>query len=433
MVENKVPSPLELAFANDLLDKIENDELNSVHMIQQCEELPLTSRHIRRESCKDPILKIVYHNTLYGWMEKPSNAELLPFYLRKEEITVEQGILLLGTRVIIPRKFRANMKKELHLGHMGVVKMKSLARNFIWWPGMDREIEEIARSCKECETNKHTPKSESVHRWESAPTPWYRIHMDFAGPFMDNMFLIIVESYSKWPEIIAMNSTTTQNTIKVLREIFSRYGIPEQGVTDNGPQFVSNEMKFFFKSNGIQHLKSAAYYSATNGLAERFVQTLKRSLRSMKNKGLNKSLANFLFTYRSVPQSSTKEAPAVLFLKRMPKSRWNLLRPNFESRAKLGKKTFPEFELRSKYVIDRGKDSCFTQLFISYQTLGIIMLLNIHFLHSHLDFFPDVLGAVSDEYGERFQQDISSMKERYQGWVERALNCPRLISSVLLA
>ncbi|UYV71037.1 hypothetical protein LAZ67_8001495 [Cordylochernes scorpioides] len=69
----------------------------------------------------------------------------------------------------------------------------------------------------------------------------------------------------------------------------------------------------------------------------------------MKNEGLNKSLANFLFTYRSVPQSSTKEAPAVLFLKKMPKSRWNLLRPNFESKAKLGKKTFPEFELVEVY------------------------------------------------------------------------------------
>ncbi|UYV82228.1 K02A2.6-like [Cordylochernes scorpioides] len=126
-------------------------------------------------------------------MEKPSNAELLPLYLRKEEITLEQGILLFEKRVIIPRKFRENMKKELHLVHMGVVKMKSLTRNFIWWSGMDGEIEEIARSCKECEFNEHTPKSESVHRWESAPTPWYRIHMDFAGPFMNNMFLI----YSK--------------------------------------------------------------------------------------------------------------------------------------------------------------------------------------------------------------------------------------------
>ncbi|UYV69110.1 K02A2.6-like [Cordylochernes scorpioides] len=102
---------------------------------------------------------------------------------------------------------------------------------------------------------------------------------------------------------------------------------------------------------GIQHLKSAPYYPATNGLAERFVQTSKIYLRSINNEGLNKSLANFLFTYRSVQQSSTKEAPAVLFLKRMPKSRWNLLRPKFESKAKLGKKTFPEFEVSEDALV----------------------------------------------------------------------------------
>ncbi|UYV79997.1 K02A2.6-like [Cordylochernes scorpioides] len=199
-------------------EEMEEDAVNTVHMIKQCEELPLTSSHIRRESCKDSILKIVYQNTLYGRKDKPSNTELLSFYLRREELTVEQGILLLGTRVVIPRKFRAKIKAELHQGHLGVVKMKALARNFIWWPGIDREIEEITRVCRECNINSHTLKQESVHRWESAPTPWYRVHLDFAGPFMNKMFLIVIDSYSKWPEVIIMNSTTAGNTIRVLRD-----------------------------------------------------------------------------------------------------------------------------------------------------------------------------------------------------------------------
>ncbi|UYV72403.1 K02A2.6-like [Cordylochernes scorpioides] len=325
-------------------EEMEEDAVNTVHMIKQCEELPLTSSHIRRESCKDSILKIVYQNTLYGWKDKPSNTELLSFYLRREELTVEQGILLLGTRVVIPRKFRAKIKAELHQGHLGVVKMKALARNFIWWPGIDREIEEITRVCRECNINNHTLKQESVHRWESAPTPWYRIHLDFAGPFMNRMFLIVIDSYSKWPEVIIMNSTTTGNTIRVLRDLFSRYGIPDQVVTDNGPQFVSEEMKYFFKSNGVHHLRSAPYFPATNGLAERFVQTLKRGLKNMRNEELNKSLANFLFTYRTVPHSSTREAPVVLFLKRMLKCKWNLLKPKVEVKPGFKKGYSPDFE-----------------------------------------------------------------------------------------
>ncbi|UYV73598.1 K02A2.6-like [Cordylochernes scorpioides] len=289
-------------------EEMEEDAVNTVHMIKQCEELPLTSRHIR------------------------------------EELTVVQGILLLGTRVVIPRKFRAKIKTELHQGHLGVVKIKALARNFIWWPGIDREIEEITRVCRECNINNHTLKQESVHRWESAPTPWYRVHLDFAGPFMNKMFLIVIDSYSKWPEVIIMNSTTAGSTIRVLRDLFSRYGIPDQVVMDNGPQFVSKEMKYFLKSNGVYHLRSAPYFPATNGLAERFVQTLKRSLKNMRNEELNKSLAIFLFTYRTVPHSSTREAPAVLFLKRMLKSRWNLLKPKLEVKPGFKKGYSPDFE-----------------------------------------------------------------------------------------
>ncbi|UYV60233.1 K02A2.6-like [Cordylochernes scorpioides] len=150
--------------------------------------------------------------------------------------------------------------------------------------------------------------------------------------------------YSKWPEVIIMNSTTAGNTIRVLRDLFSRYGIPDQVVTDNGPQFVSEEMKYFFKSNGVHHLRSAPYFPATNGLAERFVQTLKRGLKNMRNEELNKSLANFLFTYRTVPHSSTREAPAVLFLKRMLKCKWNLLKPKLEVKPGFKKGYSPDFE-----------------------------------------------------------------------------------------
>ncbi|UYV73597.1 K02A2.6-like [Cordylochernes scorpioides] len=94
-------------------------------------------------------------------------------------------------------------------------------------------------------------------------------------------------------------------------------------------RYVSEEMKYFFKSNGVYHLRSAPYFPATNGLAERFVQTLKRSLKNMRNEELNKSLANFLFTYRTVPHSSTREAPAVLFLKRMLKTKLEV-KPGFK-------------------------------------------------------------------------------------------------------
>lgn len=94
------------------------------------------------------------------------------------------------------------------------------------------------------------------------------------------MLLVCVDAHSKWPEVAIMESTTTTKTIEKLGEIFSRFGSPVQLVSDNGPQLVSQEMTTFLQANGIQHIRSAPFHLATNGLAERFVQTLKKALKT---------------------------------------------------------------------------------------------------------------------------------------------------------
>ncbi len=93
------------------------------------------------------------------------------------------------------------------------------------------------------------------------------------------MFLVAVDAYSKWPEVFLMKSTTVSKTIEHLRQMFAMYGLPEQVVSDNGPQFTSEEFAEFLKQNGVKHITSAPYHPSTNGLAERFVQSLKQALR----------------------------------------------------------------------------------------------------------------------------------------------------------
>lgn len=154
-----------------------------------------------------------------------------------------------------------------------------------------------------------------VHPWEWPSAPWQRIHIVFAGPLLNKNFLIMVDANSKWPEVFPMKKITSFKTIEILRTVFARNGIPEQIVSDNGPQFTSHEFDEFIRKNGIKHFKSAPYHPATNGLAERFVQTFKRSLESMRNQemSLNKKIANFLILYRNAPHSVTNETPAKLF------------------------------------------------------------------------------------------------------------------------
>ena len=115
------------------------------------------------------------------------------------------------------------------------------------------------------------------------------------------MFLVVVDAHSKWPEVIPVSSTTTSKTIEVLCDLFATFGIPEQIVSNNSPQFASEEFQAFIKSNGICHITSAPYYPATNGLAERIVQTFKQVLRAMfqSSKPVKEKLVKFLIAYRS--------------------------------------------------------------------------------------------------------------------------------------
>ena len=113
-----------------------------------------------------------------------------------------------------------------------------------------------------------------------------------------------------------MKSTTTERTTEVLRYIFARNGLPEHLVSDNGPQFVSEQFEQFMRYNDIRHTTSAPYHPRTNGLAEIVVQTLKQALRASRSSdsSILTRLSNFLIAYRSTPQSTTNESPAKLFM-----------------------------------------------------------------------------------------------------------------------
>ena len=120
------------------------------------------------------------------------------------------------------------------------------------------------------------------------------------------MWLIVVDTYSKWPEVIQMRTVTAQRTIQELRLIFARFGLPEQIIPDNRPQFISDEFKLFVKSNGINHNRVAPYHPCSNGAAKRFLQTFKMAMKKMgEERGdLNKKLANFLTMNRKMPQAT---------------------------------------------------------------------------------------------------------------------------------
>ena len=142
---------------------------------------------------------------------------------------------------------------------------------------------------------------------------------------MGNMFLIIVDSHSKWLEVEVMSSITSEATIEKLQVLFARYGIPQQLVSDNGLQFTSQEFTKFMKRNGIKHTLVAPYHPRSKGQAERLVQTFKQFFKAEGRDSIKQSLARFLFSYRTTPNSTTGQTPAELFLNRRVRTRLDLI------------------------------------------------------------------------------------------------------------
>ena len=149
--------------------------------------------------------------------------------------------------------------------------------------------------------------------------PKVKIHMDpEARP---------VDAHSKWIEAFPMNTSTSSATIEKLIIAFATHGLPEIVVTDNGSHFVSREFEDFLKQNGICHIRTAPYQPASNGMAERAVQTFKVGMKKMNEGSVETCISQFLTRYRITPQTSTGVSLAELLLGRKPRSRLDLVYP----------------------------------------------------------------------------------------------------------
>ena len=312
----------------------EKDSVDSIFNMGQIQSLPVTASDIQKATRSDRTLSKVFQHVRGGW-PKEVQKELEPYKSRQDEIVLEGGCLMWGIRVIIPEHLQQKVLQSLHANHPGISRMKAVARSYFWWSGLDEAIERTAKSCPACQAVKSSPPAAPLHPWVWPDAPWKRVHIDFAGPFLGKMFLIAVDAHSKWPEVVMMSSTTSQLTIDVLRSLFSRYGLPEQLVSDNGPQFTSEEFAQFTKMNGIKHILCAPYHPSSNGLAERFVQTFKRAMKASAEEpgSLNQRLNQFLFTYRSCPHATTNVSPSELFLGRTLRTRFDLLKPDLKSKV----------------------------------------------------------------------------------------------------
>lgn len=285
----------------------------------QMEAAKLSPEVVAKETEADSDLR-----TLFDALGKKNRGEVKRYGgVPVEEFYLQRGCIFRGHRVVVPHSLRSAVLNELHAAHFGAAKMKSLARMYVWWSGIDREISEVTRSCLECIRYARNPPKARVHEWEPPKGPWQRVHLDYAGPFLGNYFLVAVDAFTKWVEVRRTKSMNAHTTISVYRDMCATFGLPLTTVTDNGPAFISAEFEKFLEKNYIHHVKTAPYHPASNGQAERYVQTFKSSLKKMSERSgdQDRNLQLFLLTYRMTPHETTGESPYSMMFGRPMRTR----------------------------------------------------------------------------------------------------------------
>ena len=313
------------------------ESIFSIHYLG--DDMPLLdSVSIAKHTKRDPLLSRVLYQVTEGWSEVLGQKrdtvgckdELIkPYFERRSQLSVDMGCVLWGSRVCIPSKLQAEILRLLHSTHMGMVSMKALARSFVWWPGLDGSIESVVRQCTVCQLNQSKPAKAVPHPWVKATKPWERIHLDFCGPIFGSMWMVVIDSYSKWIEIVRMTSTRSSAVIQKLKQLFSRWGLPVVLVSDNGPQLKSEEMEKFTKNNGINHIFIPAYHPASNGQVESICGKFKRAMKRMQmtKQDLMGNLASWLLLYRNTVHPATGREPSVAMLGYRTRCAFSLLHP----------------------------------------------------------------------------------------------------------
>lgn len=237
----------------------------------------------------------------------------------QSELCFYEGILLRGTRIVIPTKLRARVLDAAHEGHPGIVAMKARLRTKVWWPKYDRDAEKRVKSCTGCTLVSAPNPPNPLKRRELPLEPWVDIAIDLMGPLPSGHYLLVVIDYfSRYKEIVACRQIISSDIISHLSEIFCRVGNPASITADNGKQFCSEEFKTFCARRNITLFNTIPYWPQQNGEVERQNRDILKRLKiaQIENKDWRVSLRDYMTMYSSTPHSVTGKTPGELFFNR---------------------------------------------------------------------------------------------------------------------
>ena len=285
-----------LHFQESLVNEVEELQ-DGIHWNDEC---GIEWRQLQRESMVDKLtmeLKRRIRDDNWSQCTPVENQ----YKKNATALSVVDGILILGTRPVVPRMIRSKVIETAHRSHFGMSTTKLLLKRNVWWPGMDRDVENYIRNCSGCAMKPKANIESQLHRWDRVKEPFERIHIDWAYvPSIGNI-LIIVDAMTGWVEAMRCQDRSSEAVMQILRAIFARFGVPVSIVTDNAKEFISEEVMTWIHKIGARAIQCPQYHPQSNGLAERMVQTIKRAIKiwSIEKGDFHGFLQKILLTYRS--------------------------------------------------------------------------------------------------------------------------------------
>ncbi|CAC5394823.1 unnamed protein product [Mytilus coruscus] len=309
---------------------ITTDEIESINMV---DELPISEERISelQEHTKNDLqmqeLKEVIRE---GWpinkWNVPSSVSI--YFDIRDQLTLQNGLLFKGERVIIPISLRTDMIKKIHSSHIGIEGCLRRARESLYWPGMNAEEKDFIQRCETCRTFERKQQKETLISHEIPSRLWSKVGINLMT-FQSKNYLVTVDYYSNYCEVDYLEDTLALTVIRKLRAQFARHGIPDVCFTDNGPQFDCGEFRKFSRLWEFKHDTSFPLYSQSNGKVEQAVQTVKRLMKKSKFDKKDPYLA--FLDFRNTPTEGFDNSPAEKLMNRKTRTllptKESLLRP----------------------------------------------------------------------------------------------------------
>ena len=288
--------------------------------LQEVIEILQLEIEVLQETNKDKELQSLKHYISTGWPAKRSQipVSLHPYWNFRDELTIEGGILMKNSKVLIPETLKQKYLKQIHQGHQGIEACRSRAREFVFWININNDLKELVEKCDLCQSQQNSTAIIQKYVSDVPPHPWHTLGSDLFY-FQRIDFLVIVDYFSKYLIIRKIQNSTSSAVIKELGMIFSEFGKPQIFRSDNGPCYLSQEFRFFMQNWLIEHRTSSPHYPQSNGLAESMVKVSKNLIEKAVRQDLPWN--QLLLDYRCTPISSEIPSPAeILFGRKLQSS-----------------------------------------------------------------------------------------------------------------